>query len=62
MIPEKRDNDYRLSLMKTAGRNTNIFPREVQDMINAQMLEGHEYEFVLRHKHGQTLRVVTMPL
>ena len=48
--------------MKTAGRTTNIFPPEVQDMINAQMLEGHEYEFVLRHKHEQTLRVVTMPL
>lgn len=61
-ISEKTDNHYRLSLMKPAGRTTNIFPPGVQDMINAQMLEGHEYVFIFRSKHGQRLRVVAIPL
>lgn len=60
-ISEKTDNHYRLGLIKPAGRTTNIFPPGVQDMINSQVLEGHEYVFIFRSEHGQRLRVVTIP-
>ena len=48
-IPEKTDDDDRLGLMKTGGQYSNIFPPEVRAMINAQMIEGHEYVFVSRY-------------
>ena len=38
-----------VALMKTGGEYSNIFPPEVRDMINAQLLEGHEFVFVSRH-------------
>ena len=48
-IPEKTDNGDSLGLMKTGGQYCNIFPPEVRDMINAQIVEGHEYVFVSRY-------------
>ena len=48
-IPEKDDNNPMVGLMKTGGEYSNIFPPEVRDMINAQLLEGHEFVFVSRH-------------
>jgi len=48
-IPEKTDDDDRLGLMKTGGQYSNVFPPEVRDMINAQLIEGHEYVFVSRY-------------
>ena len=48
-IPEKTDDDDRLGLMKTGGQYSNVFPPEVRDMINAQMIEGHEYVFASRY-------------
>lgn len=48
-IPEKSDDDDRVGLMKTGGEYSNIFPPEVRDMINLQLIEGHEYVFVSRY-------------
>ena len=50
LIPESADDAVRLGLMKTGGQYSNIFPPEVRNMINAQMLEGREYVFVSRYK------------
>ena len=48
-IPAKTDGNNRLGLMKTGGQYSNTFQPEVRDMINAQMIEGHEYVFVSRY-------------
>ena len=34
---------------ETGGQYSNTFPPEVRDMINSQMIEGHEYVFVSRY-------------
>ena len=48
-IPEKDDDNPMVGLMKTGGEYSNIFPPEVRDMINEQLLAGHEFVFVSRH-------------
>ena len=48
-IPEKSDDDDRVGLMKTGGEYSNVFPPEVRDMINQQLIEGHKYVFVSRY-------------
>jgi site-specific recombinase XerD len=48
-IPEKDDDNPMVGLMKTGNEYSNIFPPEVRDMINEQLLAGHEFVFVSRH-------------
>ena len=48
-IPEKTNDTEMLGLMKTGGKYSNIFPAEVRDIINVQMVEDHEYVFVSRY-------------
>lgn len=59
-IPEKEDDDHRRGFMKTGGEYSNVLPPELRDMINAQLIEGHEFVFVsrqnLRNVNPESLR------
>jgi len=48
-LPEKSDGADLRGLMKTGNAYSNILPPQVRDMINAQMIKGHEYVFVSRY-------------
>ena len=48
-IPEKSDDNNMLGLMKSGREYTGMFPDGCRQMINDQLVGGHEYVFVSSH-------------